>query len=146
MLPFFFAFDRQNYCRWMTWLFLKIHHRKLQMFLVKAIYSLTHQECIQFSLAWYGTGAIFNRDCKNKGRVIRITQTSAMDRSFFPWHEKAAMTRSVKDFCNMNIVESQCKELSKTRMERDKNDAQAAINVREKLIHLTWSGTGQRFL
>ena len=74
----------------------------------------------------YGTHC----DSKSKGGLVGITQQDgAVDRWFLTSHERAAITRSLKDMCGVeNDKIGTHKETSVTRIERDEKDVQRLVS------------------
>ena len=108
MTPYFFAFDRPNYSRWLPVYLadmnsLPEHHPKVHQEFMNGNHSMSHSGN-PFSQASTDMALeqSINRDSKTKGGIIGISKgEEALQHWFLTSHLRAAMTTALKEMCEL---------------------------------------------
>ena len=136
MLPYFYAMDRVNYARWLPIYLADMHslqeqHPEVYSEFIAGNHSVSRSQQ-PFGQVWSDMALeqSINCDSKSKGGLVGITQQDGtVDRWFLTSHERAAITRSLKDMCGVeNDKIGTHKETSVTRIERDEKDVQRLVS------------------
>ena len=136
MTPYFFAYDRHNYCRW-----LPIYLADMEQLQQKhpTVYQrfmecdhVTSRSSQPFSSVWTDMALeqSINLDSKSKGGIVGISlNADVLHRWFLPCHERAAVTSAVRRMCGSDDPDriGTHKEAAPKRVERYENDVQKII-------------------
>ncbi|CAC5360780.1 unnamed protein product [Mytilus coruscus] len=130
MLPWFFAYDSQNYSRYMS--FYLLHMQNLPNTHPDAhIYLSSGGFCVQRSSHGFSRSTVdqtieqtLNRDTKTRGGIVGFSlNKGSVKRWLLNAHERASISSKCRDLAGMvNPETSAQKELGKTRMKRDETD------------------------
>ena len=137
MIPHFYSMDRVNYARWLP---VYISH----MNLLESNRPDVYREFIPgnhgisrskqpFAQVWtyMALEQSVNLDSKSKGGIVGIsTKENAVERWFLISHERAAITKSLKQMCGIEHSDEAAathKEARLSRVKRDENDVQKLV-------------------
>ena len=137
LLPWYFAYDRQNYARylpvyWLHMINLPKTHPEAHEYLSNGGF------CVQRSSNKFSQSAVdqtieqtLNRDTKTKGGIIGFSvNKSAVQRWLLNAHERAAISNACRDLAGMNDMHSTGhKETGKHRMARDESDVKSIVST-----------------
>lgn len=127
MLPWFFAYDRVNYSRYLSIYFCEMlklnetHPNVLEEFLMGK-FSVQQQSSYNFSKTPCDQviEQTFNRDSKTKGGLIGITcNKAALHRWVLSHHSRALISRQCKIMAGKDDFTRNRKELDKSRIKQD---------------------------
>ncbi|KAJ8030514.1 hypothetical protein HOLleu_26961 [Holothuria leucospilota] len=135
MIPWFFAYDRMNYSRylpayWLEMVNLQATHPKCYEELSKrGEWTVQRQDRYSFSsiACDQAIEQTCNRDCKTRGGITLFTlNPGAVQRWILSQPERSAIARQCEVMCGIDEHKRKPKELDHTRIQRD-NEAIASI-------------------
>ncbi|KAK3750308.1 hypothetical protein QZH41_001776 [Actinostola sp. cb2023] len=137
MIPHFYAMDRHNYARWLPVYIadmnnLKDEHPAVYDEFVAGNHSVSRSQQ-PFAQVWSDMALeqSINLDSKSKGGIIGISRKEdALERWFLTSHERASITRSLKEMCGFDNCErvGTHKEARSSRVKRDEEDVQKLMS------------------
>lgn len=135
LMPYFYAMDRINYARWLPVYLadmysLQENHPEVYAEFKNGNHSVCRSQQ-PFCQVWSDMALeqSINLDTKSKGGLVGMTKNDdAVNRWFLTSHERAAITRSMKEMCNLedDRVGSH-KESSTKRITRDEKDVESLV-------------------
>ena len=137
MVPHFFAMDRTNYARWLPIYLADMHkleegHPEVYQTFIAGNHSVSHSQK-PFAQVWTDMALeqSINLDSKSKGGIVGISRREdAVERWFLTSHERAAITRSLKEMCGVEDGErvGTHKEAGAARIKRDEEDVKKILS------------------
>lgn len=144
MMPWYFAYDRQNYARYLPayWVEMvnlpKSHPLNHQDMTSKGNWTIQRKKINKFSsiACDQAIEQTCNRDSKTKGGITGITlNRGAVQRWILSHPERAAITRQCEMMAGILPEERAHKELDKTRMIKDRLSVESLLVTVESMVN-----------
>lgn len=144
MLPWYFAYDRQNYARYLSayWVEMinlpKTHPHCYEEVTAKGNWTVQRKDANRFSsiACDQAIEQTCNRDSKTKGGITGITlNRGAVQRWILSHPERSAITRQCEMMAGMQHEERGHKELDATRIAKDNAAVLSLVSAVESMIN-----------